>query len=135
MSSAAAGQVSVRETVLLVDDEQAVRVVAERILSRAGYRVLCAANAAQAILVADGCAEPIHLLLTDLYMPGLKGTELARRLAAARPQLRVLIMSGYAEESLAEATAGRCWHFLEKPFSPEALLLKLRQIAGSEAAA
>ena len=86
------------ETVLLVEDEAAVRDVTRAQLESLGYRVLSCANAAEALVVAAGQVEPLHLLLTDVVMPGMNGRELAARLAESRTDLRVLFTSGYGEE-------------------------------------
>jgi PAS domain S-box-containing protein len=86
------------ETVLLVEDEAAVRDVTRAQLESLGYRVLSCANAAEALVVAAGHEEPLHLLLTDVVMPGMNGHELAARLVERRPGLRVLFTSGYGEE-------------------------------------
>ncbi len=86
------------ETVLLVEDETTVRDVTREQLESLGYRVLSCANAAEALVVAAGHAEPLHLLLTDVVMPGMNGRELAARLTQSRPGLRVLFTSGYGED-------------------------------------
>jgi CheY-like chemotaxis protein len=103
--------------VLVVENEPAVRDVAARALRAAGYSVLLAADGADALREAERCRGPIHLLLTDLVMPRLGGGPLAQRLVAARPGLRVVYMSGYADNAIAgrEALAGGA-HFLAKPF-------------------
>ncbi|HKZ33005.1 MAG TPA: ATP-binding protein [Vicinamibacteria bacterium] len=89
------------ETVLLVEDEAAVREVTRAQLESLGYRVLSCANAAEALVVAAGHVEPLQLLLTDVVMPGMNGRELAARLAERRASLRVLFTSGYGEEVIA----------------------------------
>ena len=86
------------ETVLLVEDEAAVRDVTRAQLESLGYRVLACANAAEALVVAAGQVEPLHLLLTDVVMPGMNGRDLAARLAQGRAGLRVLFTSGYGED-------------------------------------
>jgi len=86
------------ETVLLVEDEAAVRDVTRAQLESLGYRVLSCANAAEALMVAAGHTQPLHLLLTDVVMPGMNGRELAARLALSRSDLRVLFTSGYGED-------------------------------------
>ena len=86
------------ETVLLVEDEAAVRDVTRAQLESLGYRVLSCANAAEALVVAAGHTQPLHLLLTDVVMPGMNGRELAARLALSRSDLRVLFTSGYGED-------------------------------------
>lgn len=114
------------ETILLVEDEDKVREVLRRILEGRGYRVLVAASGAEAIELAAGSAEPIDLLLTDLTMPGLKGTEIAARLSADRPELRVLYMSGYRSGNLPARKEGPLC--LQKPFSAEVLARAVRKV-------
>ena len=89
------------ETVLLVEDETAVREVTREQLESLGYRVLACANADEALASAARHVEPLHLLLTDVVMPGMNGRELAERLAQSRPGLRVLYSSGYGEDVIA----------------------------------
>lgn len=114
------------ETILLVEDEDKVREVLRRILEKRGYYVLVAASGAEAIDLAAGSAEPIDLLLTDLTMPGLKGTEIAARLSADRPELRVLYMSGYRSGNLPARKEGPLC--LQKPFSAEVLARAVRKV-------
>jgi CheY-like chemotaxis protein len=117
------------ETILLVDDTPVIRRLAQEVLSRAGYRVLDAGGAEEALQVASGHAEPIDLLLTDVTMPGRNGVELAQRLHAIRGNVPVLFMSGYADN--AAVRNGLLAHesaFLQKPFTPAALLDKVRQV-------
>lgn len=114
-----------RETILLVEDEVKVREVLGRILEGRGYRVLAAASGAEAIEKAASFAETIDLLLTDLTMPGLKGTEIAARLAADRPNLRVLYMSGYRSGVTARKDGPLC---LQKPFSAGVLGRTVRRV-------
>ncbi|MBR9989252.1 MAG: PAS domain S-box protein, partial [Gemmatimonadetes bacterium] len=117
------------ETILLVEDEKNVRALAKRILERRGYTVLTAADGSEAIAIVEQDDQQIDLLLTDVIMPGLNGQDVAERVRAMRPDIRVLFMSGYNEEAvlrdgvLAPGTA-----FLEKPFSPATLLERVRRI-------
>jgi PAS domain S-box-containing protein len=112
------------ETVLLVEDEAAVRDVTRAQLESLGYRVFACANAAEALVFAAAEREPIELLLTDVVMPGMNGRELARRLAATRPDLRVLFTSGYGEEVIARHGVVELGvRLLQKPFA-------LPQLAG-----
>ncbi len=116
-----------RETVLVVEDEDAVRQLAVESLGRAGYVVLQASSGEDALRVADAFEDTIHLLLSDVVMPGIKGPELATRLRAARPSIRVVLMSGYAadvvtNDNLKEAT------LLSKPFSPGVLTSAVRKM-------
>ncbi|MDB4951893.1 MAG: Blue-light-activated protein [Gemmatimonadetes bacterium] len=122
------------ETVLLVEDEPAVRHFAERVLEGAGYRVLSAAHASQALARAQEAAAPVALLLTDVVMPGLSGPVLAERLAALHPGLRVLFTSGYADDAMSHHGAlDEGVVLLEKPFSVEALLRMVRQVLDAPA--
>jgi PAS domain S-box-containing protein len=115
------------ETVLLVEDEDVVRALARRVLEQRGYRVLESRNGHEAIGIAETHEGPIDLLLTDVVMPGLRGHEVADRVAATRPAIRVVYMSGYADDALLGRAAGGGSHFLEKPFSGAALARKVRE--------
>jgi two-component system, cell cycle sensor histidine kinase and response regulator CckA len=107
------------ELILLVEDEAAVRSLAERILLRQGYHVLAAASGVEALALAETVHGQIDLLVTDVVMPQMGGVELARRMLELRPGLRVLFISGYAADTVpTEDAGGRALHFLEKPFSP-----------------
>ena len=110
------------ETILLVEDEEAVRTLVREILSRLGYRVLVASDGIEALAVSRDLAEPIHLLLTDVIMPGMDGRELAERMMVARPDTRILFMSGYAEPPIPDDV------LLEKPVTPDALARKVADI-------
>jgi two-component system cell cycle sensor histidine kinase/response regulator CckA len=123
------------ETLLLVEDEEEVRALLRQMLAEKGYRVLQAGSADEALEAAARHEEPIHLLLTDVIMPKVKGTELAARLVAERPGLKVLYMSGYNEEPLAGGPGSApC---LQKPFSSQDLARAVRAVldAGASAAA
>ena len=114
--------------ILLVEDEVAVRALVERILRRAGYEVLAAADAARA-LELEAAAERIDLLLSDVVMPGMSGIELAREIRAKRPETRVLLISGYTEESVGSSGPGSL-DLLGKPFTDNELLTRIRSILG-----
>ena len=110
------------KTILLVDDEDSVRSIMVRILRRARYTVLEANGGAAALAVAESHPGKIDLVISDLYMPGLHGPAVAEKLAATRPGLKVLFISGYADNEVVGHTgvpAGS--NFLQKPFSTEAL--------------
>jgi signal transduction histidine kinase/ActR/RegA family two-component response regulator len=113
------------ETVLVAEDEEAVRALAVQSLERNGYQVIASASGEEAITLAATFDGTIHLLLTDVVMPGMKGPELAARLRALRPGLKVLLMSGYAADVV---TAGdlRDATMVTKPFSPAALARAVR---------
>ncbi|MFI7544978.1 ATP-binding protein [Actinoplanes sp. NPDC049599] len=116
------------ETLLVVEDEDALRDVAGRILSGAGYRVLTAAGGEQALELAAGHEGSIDLLVSDVVMPGMLGKELAERLVDARPDTRVLYMSGYAQPVLAsQGTLDPGVVLLEKPFTAAGLLTAVRR--------
>lgn len=116
------------ETILLVEDEDSVRGVAEEILVGQGYEVLPANCAAEGLEIADRHAGKIDLLLTDVVMPKMKGPELADRLLRRQPGIRVLFMSGYNEERIFSASNGRkVPMLLQKPFSPEKLARTVRE--------
>ena len=122
------------ETILLVEDEEQVRKVARGILRRHGYDVLEAANPGEASLLCEFHPGPIHLLLTDVVMPQMNGAELARQLAALRPALRVLCMSGYTDDAVARhRLLERGIAFLQKPLSPDALTRKVRDVLDAPA--
>jgi two-component system cell cycle sensor histidine kinase/response regulator CckA len=117
------------ETILLVDDEETVLRYGCRVLEKHGFEVLSAANGVEALTRAQGHRGPIDLLLTDVMMPGMNGCDLATHLLALRPSLRVLFISGYAEDALADQLRRtRPSAFLGKPFKPKALLAKVREV-------
>jgi two-component system, cell cycle sensor histidine kinase and response regulator CckA len=115
-------------TVLLVEDEEALRTLARNSLESHGYSVLEAGNGEAAMAMAEGHAGPIELLLTDVIMPGISGRELANRLSAIRPEIKILYMSGYAHDLVARYGAlDPETLLLEKPFTLRALLTKVQQ--------
>jgi CheY-like chemotaxis protein len=114
--------VTCEATILLVEDEDALRTVTRRILEAAGYRVLTAANGPDALgaLSADGVS--VDLLLSDVVMPEMLGPELARRLRQLMPSIRILFMSGFAQPVLGDAMELGSVDLIEKPFTAPALL-------------
>jgi PAS domain S-box-containing protein len=121
------------ETVLVVEDEDALREVTRRILSRNGYEVLTAANGPEALKIVEHTGQRIDLLLTDVIMPHMLGKELAGRMRELRPGLRVLYMSGYAQPVLAsQGTLDPGVILVEKPFSEPALLDQVREVLDAE---
>jgi len=111
------------ETILLVEDEDPVRRVVEAMLKRHGYQVLVSASSKDALAAAEQHRGTIHLLITDIMMPGMSGRKMAECLVAGRPDMKVLYVSGYGDAS-AESDA----HFLQKPFSTEELATKIREM-------
>jgi CheY-like chemotaxis protein len=117
------------ETVLVVDDEAAVRSVVWEILQPTGYLVLEAGSGEEALRICAGQEGPVHLLLTDVEMPGMSGPQLARRLARMRPEMKMLYMSGYSDETLIRhGVVKQGTAFLQKPFTPDALVHKVREV-------
>jgi two-component system cell cycle sensor histidine kinase/response regulator CckA len=117
------------ETVLVVEDDRAVRDVVAATLIQHGYRVLQAPDGRTALKLAQKAAGQVHILLTDVVMPGMQGRELAQALAAEHSGLRVLYMSGYTDDAVIRngvLEAGT--PFLQKPFTTEALVLKVREV-------
>jgi DNA-binding response OmpR family regulator len=114
---------------MLVEDEEAVRALVERLLRKAGYEVLVAADGARALELESRADGRIDLLLTDVVMPGMSGIELAREIRARRPGTRVLLISGYTEESVGTSGPG-AFDLLAKPFTENELLTRVRSILG-----
>jgi two-component system cell cycle sensor histidine kinase/response regulator CckA len=114
-------------TILLVDDEQSVRSIVMKILQRAKYHVLEAANGDEALRISDSHQGRIDLLISDMYMPGLRGPEVALALAPRRPGLRILFMSGYADQD-SRAGVPEGANFLNKPFSGKELAAKVEAV-------
>ena len=117
------------ETVLLVEDESQVRKLVFEVLQSRGYRVLAAKDGLEAVPLEEGFPERIDLLITDVVMPGMSGRELAQHLGAARPETKVLFVSGYTDDALLRHGAtlpGTA--FLQKPFALEDLLLRVRAL-------
>ena len=117
------------ETVLLVEDAPMIRRLAREIMTRAGYNVIEAADAVQALSLAAAHAGQIDILVTDLIMPGPSGVDLAEQLTTIRAELRVLFMSGYTDNAIVRnGLLAETASFLQKPFTPEELLRKMRQV-------
>jgi CheY-like chemotaxis protein len=121
------------ETVLLVEDEEVVRLMLAEVLTRQGYTVLDAGRGVAALSLAEKAAKPIDLLVTDMSMPGITGWDLAQSLRKRRPRIPVLFMSGYNDHETA------CWgrmdppaRHLYKPFSLEAFLIQARYMLDNE---
>lgn len=115
------------ETILLVEDEDDVRALAREALQERGYSVIEARHGAEAILLSQNYPDPIHLMLTDVVMPGMSGLDLAFRLRASRPSMKVLYMSGYpGDDVLRDATGMGPSAFLQKPLTPAGLAQRVR---------
>jgi two-component system cell cycle sensor histidine kinase/response regulator CckA len=120
------------QVILVVEDNDQVRAVTRSILLRGGYRVLEAACGDDALRLCEEPTTRFALLLTDVVLPGMSGRELAERLLAARPELRVLYMTGYTDdEILRDRAIGPGLALIEKPFRPEALVERVREILGA----
>ncbi len=117
------------ETILLVEDEEAVRGLASRILERQGYKVLTAGNGRDAMEIATSEASRIHLVLTDVVMPGMNGRSLVERLKAVRPRIKSLYMSGYTDDDIIRrGIVDPSRAFLQKPFTAIALTQMVRRV-------
>src|SRR5213596_3193080 len=129
VEDAAAAPARGAETVLVVEDDERVRALARKVLEQAGYRVLVAAGGKEALAAAEGHDGPIDVLMTDVVMPEMSGRTLTRRLAQRHPGLKVLYMSGYSDEDIAQHGVFEAGiPFLKKPFTPSLLTQKLREV-------
>ena len=118
-----------RETILLVEDEPAVRGLVHETLRLQGYTVLEARHGIEALLTSTKYVGPIHLLLTDVVMPQMSGPEVAEKLLTVRPGIKVLYMSGYPDHPVFDqGGVSRETGFLPKPFSPHVLAQKVREV-------
>jgi DNA-binding NtrC family response regulator len=108
------------QTILVVEDDAAILGLVQAILEEAGFEVLAASSATNALSVEAHFSRAIHLLLSDIQMPGMSGPDLAEVLKQRRPAMRVMLMSGYADGAMLVLNHG--WHFIQKPFLPTALL-------------
>ena len=117
------------ETVLLVEDEMSVRRLTHQFLEGNGYHVLEAIEGREAMRISEQYDGPIHLLLTDVVMPGMSGCELVKTLAPLRPEMKVLYMSGYTDDAIiGHGNLGRGSSFLQKPFTLDCLAHKVRGV-------
>jgi PAS domain S-box-containing protein len=116
------------ETILVVEDNDEVRDLALRMLAGQGYTMLEARNGQEALQISAGYTCSIHLLLTDIVMPGISGKDLAQQLSQARPGLKVLFMSGYSDIAFGHHQGVETDNFLQKPFSPMDLARKVRAV-------
>jgi two-component system, cell cycle sensor histidine kinase and response regulator CckA len=116
------------ETLLLVEDEPAIRALAREILERHGYKVLEARHGFEALMISARHFDPIHLLITDIVMPQMSGSELAERIVLERPTIKVLYISGYTDDAILHHGAAGAAVFLQKPFTPDRLVAKVREM-------
>jgi two-component system, cell cycle sensor histidine kinase and response regulator CckA len=117
------------ETILLVEDDEMVGGFTRTAVEEGGDKVLQATNGTEALVVCEQYPEPIHLLLTDVVMPGMSGRVVADRLKTLRPQMLVLYMSGYTEDAIVHhGVLNQGVNFIEKPFAPAALTRKVREL-------
>jgi two-component system cell cycle sensor histidine kinase/response regulator CckA len=122
------------ETILVVEDEPAVRETVTEILKTTGYSVLSAGHAGEALLVCERHDGPIHLMLTDVVMPGMGGRELAQRLTQMRPDMQVLYMSGHTDDAiLRHGVRDALYSFIQKPFTMDVLARKIRALLDGRA--
>jgi CheY-like chemotaxis protein len=123
------------ETILIVEDEAVVLDILREVLTGHGYKVLTAANGEEGLRILSSHPGPIHLLLTDVVMPMMAGPDLSDRAADMHPETRTLFISGYTEHTvIRHGVSGRGAGFLQKPFTPEAVARKVREVldAGKE---
>ncbi len=118
------------QTTLLVEDDEQLRLLAGRILQSHGYQVIMARTGAEALFVSERHEGPIHLLLSDVVMPHMKGTEMALRLTRQRPDMAILLMSGHPEDTLG---IGPGVPFIQKPFTPDGLLRRVATVLADTA--
>ncbi|MGA2388778.1 MAG: PAS domain S-box protein [Candidatus Sulfotelmatobacter sp.] len=122
------------ETILLVEDEESVRQLIRETLESRGYRILEAENGQAALALAASHPDPIHLVVTDVVMPGLSGHEFIQQLLPARPDAKILYLSGYAEDAVSSPiNPGDLKAFLQKPFTLQNFTRKVREVLGSAA--
>ena len=122
------------ETILLVDDEEGVRTLVQAVLKNGGYDVIEASNGVAALSAYEKNSHKIDLVLTDVVMPQMNGLELGERLADKNPELAILYMSGYRDSQIGSAASQAVREFLNKPFTPDALLARVREVLDARTA-
>jgi len=116
------------ETILLVENDKSLRTLNREMLEEMGYHVLEAANASDALELSSKYSDHIHLLFSDIVMPGMSGQELAELLLTARPTMKVLLTSGYPQNASVEIASNFELGFLQKPFTREIVSKKIREL-------
>ena len=121
-------------SILVVEDDPVIRVLAKRMLEEQGYTVLDFSTGEEALAVADSYSKPIHLLLTDIILPGMRGTEVAEHFARTKPDTAVLFMSGYTDDTLSrDGRLPERAHLVQKPYTPVVLLSAVREVLDQSA--
>jgi CheY-like chemotaxis protein len=121
------------ETILIVEDEEEVRKLAGKILEKQGYSILETYNGDSALLVCEGRNGPIHLMLADVVMPGMNGSELAKLLKPLYPEMKILYMSGYTDNAIVRhGVLEKGVNYIQKPFTMEGLVRKVREVLDKE---
>jgi CheY-like chemotaxis protein len=129
--SGEASEVFGKETILVVEDAEAIRGMVCAMLAQQGYRCIEAVDGVDALRLLDETAAPVHLVLTDVIMPKMTGAELGRRLVRLRPELPIVFMSGYCDDPLVRNFERIPPIFISKPFTANTLLEKVRQALDS----
>ena len=121
------------QTILIVEDDAALLQVTHRSLAGSGYVILAAHGPVEAIQISDNHLGPIHLMVTDVIMPGMSGAQLAARLSPLRPEMKVLYVSGYTDDTIVHhGVLAAGLSFLQKPFSPKTLARKVSEVLASK---
>jgi CheY-like chemotaxis protein len=132
LADARIGQGRGTETILFIEDDDAVRALTKRVLQRYGYTVLEASRGTDGVRLAAAHPAPIHLLITDVVMPGISGRMVAEQIGRSHPETKVLYVSGYTTDNvLRTGVLHDAVQFLQKPFAPEAIARKVREILSS----
>ena len=120
------------ETVLVVEDDEQILKLSQKILERQGYTILSARVPGEAIVLCEKYADEIHLLITDVVMPGMNGKELMERIEKLKPGIKILFMSGYTADIIAKrGVLSKGINFIQKPFLPKSLGMKVREALDS----
>ncbi len=128
---AALGTLRGSETILIVEDEESVRELVQRVLEHFGYSIMTAGTPTEALDIINRETRPIHLLVSDVILPQMSGSTLASKILSTNPGMRVLYMSGYTDDAIVHhGVLNRDTPFLQKPFTPEALARKVREVLG-----